>query len=172
MSSTGRIRPTTPLFPCLPDSLSPSDIFLLWATHILISLFTPSDKFWSSRVSSFTPITVPLSPWGRSREEFFISRAFSPNIARRSLASAVSSVSPRGVILPTSISPCSSSAPTRTMPFSSRFLKASSPTLGMSRVISSGPTLVSRASISYSSMWMEVNLSSRTKFSLMMMASS
>lgn len=35
-------------------------------------------------------------------------------------------------------------------------LQASSPTLGMSRVISSGPSLVSRASHSYSSMWIEV----------------
>jgi hypothetical protein len=39
---------------------------------------------------------------------------------------------------------------------------ASSPTFGMSRVISSGPSLVSRAITSNSSMWMEVNTSSRT----------
>ncbi len=37
----------------------------------------------------------------------------------------------------------------------------------MSRVISSGPSLVSRASDSYSSMWMEVYTSSLTSFSLM-----
>ena len=40
--------------------------------------------------------------------------------------------------------------------------QASSPTFGMSRVIASGPSLVSRAMISNSSMWIEVNTSSRT----------
>ena len=72
----------------------------------------------------------------------------------------VSSVSPLGVILPTRMSPGATSAPMRMMPSSSRSFSASSPTLGMSRVISSGPSLVSRASISCFSMWIEVNLSS------------
>ena len=58
------------------------------------------------------------------------------------------------------------------MPSSSRSLSASSPTLGMSRVISSGPSLVSRASISCFSMWIEVYLSSCTSRSLTRMASS
>src|SRR3546814_1232037 len=48
------------------------------------------------------------------------------------------------------------------MPASSRLRRASSPTLGMSRVISSWPSLVSRAMTSNSSMWIEVNTSSRT----------
>ncbi len=51
------------------------------------------------------------------------------------------------------------------MPASSRFFSASSATFGMSRVISSGPSLVSRAITSNSSMWMEVNTSSETIFS-------
>ena len=42
------------------------------------------------------------------------------------------------------------------MPFSSRFRSAFSETLGMSRVNSSRPSLVSRISISNSSMWIEV----------------
>ena len=42
----------------------------------------------------------------------------------------------------------------------------------MSRVTSSGPSLVSRASISNSSMWIEVYMSSRTRRSLTRMASS
>src|ERR1035437_9304189 len=46
------------------------------------------------------------------------------------------------------------------MPFSSRSLMASSPTFGISRVISSGPSLVSRASTSYFSIWTELNRSS------------
>src|SRR5579862_5229187 len=48
------------------------------------------------------------------------------------------------------------------MPASSRFLSASSPTLGMSRVISSWPSLVSRAITSNSSIWIEVKTSSDT----------
>ena len=50
----------------------------------------------------------------------------------------------------------------RMMPFSSRSLMASSPTLGMSRVISSGPSFVSRASTSYFSMCTDVKRSSWT----------
>jgi len=46
------------------------------------------------------------------------------------------------------------------MPLASRSLSASSPTLGISRVISSGPSLVSRAIHSNSSMWTEVKRSS------------
>ena len=53
-----------------------------------------------------------------------------------------------------------------------RSLSASSPTLGMSRVISSSPSLVSRASVSCSSMWIEVNTSSCTSFSEIRIASS
>ena len=60
----------------------------------------------------------------------------------------------------------------RMMPLSSRLLSSDSETLGMSRVISSGPSLVSRASISNSSMWIEVYMSSLTSFSQTRMASS
>ena len=48
------------------------------------------------------------------------------------------------------------------MPASSRLRSASSPTFGMSRVMSSGPSLVSRAMTSNSSMWIEVKTSSFT----------
>ena len=48
------------------------------------------------------------------------------------------------------------------MPASSRLRSDSSLTFGMSRVIASGPSLVSRAITSNSSMWMDVNTSSRT----------
>ena len=60
----------------------------------------------------------------------------------------------------------------RMMPLSSRFASRPSETFGMSRVMSSGPSLVSRASISNSSMWIEVNMSSLTSFSLTRIASS
>ena len=51
----------------------------------------------------------------------------------------------------------------RTIPRSSRSFRISSETLGMSRVISSAPSFVSRASTSCSSMWIEVRTSSLTK---------
>ncbi len=84
------------------------------------------------------------------------SPAFSPKMARSSFSSGVSWVSPFGVTLPTRMSPCLTVAPMRTMPLSSRSRRADSETFGMSRVISSGPSFVSRASISNSSMWIEV----------------
>ena len=50
-------------------------------------------------------MTLPRSPWGTRSDVSFTSRAFSPKIARSSFSSAVSSVSPFGVILPTRMSP-------------------------------------------------------------------
>ncbi|CPU67910.1 Uncharacterised protein [Mycobacteroides abscessus] len=100
------------------------------------------------------------------------SRAFSPKIARRRRSSGVSSVSPFGVTLPTRTSPAPTSAPMRMMPRSSRSARTSSETFGMSRVISSGPSLVSRASTSCSSMWIEESTSSCTRRWLRMIASS
>ena len=124
-------------------------------------MFTPGPSSSpSSRVKTFTSTMMPLSPWGTFREVSRTSLAFSPKMARSRRSSAVRSVSPLGVTLPTRMSPAWTSAPTRIMPRSSRSFRASSPTLGMSRVISSGPSLVSRASVSYSSMWMEVKTSS------------
>jgi hypothetical protein len=70
------------------------------------------------------------------------------------------------------MSPALTSAPMRTMPASSRSFRASSPTFGMSRVISSLPSLVSRATHSNSSMWIEVKTSFLTSFSLMRIESS
>jgi hypothetical protein len=60
----------------------------------------------------------------------------------------------------------------RTMPLSSRSLSDSSPTFGMSRVISSLPSFVSRATHSNSSMWIEVKESSLTTRSAMRIESS
>ena len=60
----------------------------------------------------------------------------------------------------------------RMIPDSSRSFRNSSETFGMSRVISSGPSFVSRASISNSSMWIEVKSSFLTRFSLTRIASS
>ena len=93
---------------------------------------------WSSmREKIFTSITTPSIPGGTLSDESFTSFAFSPKIAVNSFSSGESSVSPFGVILPTRMSPGLTCAPMRTIPRSSRSLKASSATFGISRVISS-----------------------------------
>ena len=173
MSSTGRIFAITPLFPCRPASLSPSVILRFWATYTRTSSFTPGGSSSpSSRVNTRTPMTLPSSPCGTLRLVSLTSRAFSPKIARSSRSSGVSSVSPFGVTLPTRMSPLTTSAPILMMPRSSRSASTSSETFGMSRVISSGPSLVSRASTSCSSMWMLLSTSSWTRRWDRMMASS
>ena len=108
------------------------------------------------REKILTSTIVPSMPGGTLSEASRTSPAFSPKMARSSFSSGVSWVSPLGVTLPTRMSPALTVAPMRTMPLSSRSLSADSETFGMSRVISSGPSLVSRASISNSSMWIEV----------------
>ena len=109
-----------------------------------------------SRVKTCTSITVPAMPEGTRRLVSLTSLAFSPKITRRSFSSGVSWVSPFGVTLPTSTSPDFTSAPMNTMPESSRRLNWFSDRFEMSRVMSSGPSLVSRATTSSSSMWIEV----------------
>ena len=173
MSASGTILEITPLLPWRPASLSPSAILRFLATYTRTRSFTPGERSSSSsREKVFTSITTPPSPWGTFSEVSRTSRAFSLKIARISFSSAVSSVSPFGVTLPTSRSPDPTSAPMRTMPRSSRLRSDSSERFGMSRVISSSPSLVVRASISYSSMWIEVSSSSLTRRSEMMIASS
>ena len=95
---------------------------------------------------------MPSMPGGQVSDASFTSPAFSPKIARSSFSSGVSWVSPFGVTLPTRMSPGLTLAPMRMMPLSSRSRRYVSETFGMSRVMSSGPSFVSRASISNSSM--------------------
>jgi hypothetical protein len=115
-----------------------------------------------SRVNTRTSITVPSIPGGTRSEVSFTSDAFSPKIARSSFSSGVSCVSPFGVTLPTRMSPALTSAPMNAMPASSSFASADSPTFGISAVISSGPSFVSRATQVSSSMWIVVKRSSWT----------
>ena len=135
-----------------------------------VGLRSPSAA-WSA-VVTFTAITTPVVPGGTVSDVSRTSAAFSPNIARSRRSSGESSVSPLGVTLPTRMSPGFTSAPTRMIPSGPRFLSASSPTFGMSRVISSEPSLVSRAPHSNVMMWSDVSTSSRTSRSLTRMASS
>jgi hypothetical protein len=99
----------------------------------------PADKSVLSSREDFTSTTLPRSPCGILSEVSFTSRDFSPKIARSSRSSGVNSFSPLGDIFPTRISLGPTSAPIRIMPRSSRSLMVSSPTFGISRVISSGP---------------------------------
>ena len=121
MSSSGTILEITPLLPWRPASLSPSEILRLVATYTRTSSLTPGDRSSPrARENVFTSMTLPPSPCGTLSEVSRTSRAFSLKIARISFSSAVSSVSPLGVTLPTSRSPERTSAPMRTMPRSSR----------------------------------------------------
>ena len=92
---------------------------------------------------------MPSIPGGTRSDVSLTSEAFSPNIARSSFSSGVSCVSPFGVTFPTRMSPGLTSAAIRMIPDSSRLRSASSETFGMSREMSSLPSLVSRASTSY-----------------------
>ena len=105
-----------------------------------------------SRVNTCTSMTVPFMPDGTRSDVSFTSEAFSPKMARSSFSSGVSWVSPFGVTLPTRMSPAATVAPTNTIPDSSSFPSALSLTFGMSEVISSTPSLVSRATHTSSSM--------------------
>ena len=159
ISSRGNTIATTPLLPCRPAILSPSVIFRECANQTRTIFVTPGGNSLSSsssRSTTETLMTLPFSPWRALRLVSLTSRAFSPKIARNSFSSAVSSVSPFGDIFPTNMSPGAIQVPSTTMPFSSRLARFDSPTLGISRVISSGPSFVSRASISRFSMWIDV----------------
>ena len=123
-------------------------------------------------VVTLTFITTPVVPGGTTSDVSRTSAAFSAKMARSNFSSGESSVSPFGVTLPTRMSPGCTSAPTRTMPSGPRFLSACSPTFGMSRVISSVPSFVSRAPQSKVMMWSDVSVSSRTRRSFTRMASS
>ena len=134
---------------------------------LLLSSF--SEPFLEKTLAS---MTTPSMPGGTRREVSLTSSAFSPNMALRSFSSGESWVSPFGVTLPTRMSPGFTSAPILMMPLSSRFLRASSPTLGMSLVISSLPSFMSLATTSNSSIWTEVNTSSRRRRSFKSIESS
>ena len=61
MSSSGKITLITPLFPCLPAILSPTDIFLVCATQTRTILFTPgATDLFSDFSITLTDIIFPL----------------------------------------------------------------------------------------------------------------
>ena len=106
MSASGTILEMTPLLPWRPASLSPSAILRFLATNTRTRSLTPGDRSSpAARLNVLTSMTTPPSPCGTFSEVSRTSRAFSLKIARISFSSAVSSVSPFGVTLPTSRSP-------------------------------------------------------------------
>ena len=131
-----------------------------------VSFSTPS------RVYTRTSTTVPSIPAGTRSELSFTSDAFSPKIARNSFSSGDCERSPLGVTLPTRISPALTSAPICTIPVLSNLASALSFTFGISLLISSEPSLVSRATQVSSSMWIVVKRSSCTTRSEIRMESS
>src|SRR3989338_6767415 len=173
ISASGKTFETTPLFPCLPTSLSPTFTFLVSATSTLILFTTPGSNLWPRSLENIlTFTTLPFLPCSILKEESLTSFALSPKIALNNLSSGVNSASPFGEIFPTKMSLGPTSAPTLTIPSSSKSFNFSSPTLGISDVVTSGPSFVSRTSQVKSSICIEVNSSSFTSFSEIVSASS
>ena len=102
-------------------------------------------------------MTTPSTPEGTSRQSFFTSSPARPKIACSSFSSGVSSLLDLGETLPTRMSPgLDEGADADDAVLVEVGQGALGETLGMSRVNSSLPSLVSRISISNSSMWIEV----------------
>ena len=127
-------------------------------------------RFFSSSLVSFSlrtktrvPITLPLVPGGTRKEASTTSSAFLPKITFNSLSSGVNCCSPLGVTLPTKMSPGSTTVEGKIIPSLSKCDNASVPMLGISRVISSAPSLVLRASTVNSCKCTDVNTSSLIK---------
>jgi hypothetical protein len=120
-----------------------------------------------------TSITFPsLLPAGTYNEVSFTFFDLSQKIAWISFSSGVSSPSDFGVIFPIKISHHLTMAQILITPSSSRFLSFAIFTPGISFVVSSGQSLVSATSNSYSSIWIEVSSSSLTSLSETTIASS
>ena len=129
--------------------------------HPLVDAAGRSSPF--SREKTLTLITLPHSPCGTRSEVSLTSRAFSPKMARSSFSSAEEfrlalggNLAHQDIVRPDLGADADDAV---FVQFAQAFLAD----VGISRVISSGPSLVSRASTSCFSMWMEVNLSSSTR---------
>ena len=173
ISSSGRIRLTTPLFPCRPAILSPCRSFRLVAIRTFTVSSTPGGS--SSlllRFKRWMSMTVPSVPWGTFKEVSRTSLAFSPKIELSNLNSGVVSLSLFGVTFPTMIDPGRTMVPMRTIPSSSSCSSIFSLVFGISRVSFSGPSLVSRISVVNSLICTLVKMSSLTTRSLIRTASS
>ena len=127
----------------------------MWSCSICILSFERDLSSLSTPLleKTLTSTIVPDTPGGSLNDVSFTSAAFSPKIALRSFSSGVIGDSPLGVTFPTRMSPGLTFAPIWTIPASSRLTNDSSPTFGISLVISSCPNFVSRARTSNSWIW-------------------
>ena len=161
-------RAITPLLPWRPAILSPSAIFRFWAMLTRTSWLTPAGS--SSPVVAAELLDVDhlavLAVRHAQRGVLHLARLLAEDRAQQALLGGQLGLALRRDLADQDVARRDLGAD-RMIPFSSRLRRLSSPTFGMSRVISSGPSLVSRASISCFSMWIEVNMSSRTSRSLM-----
>ena len=96
---------------------------------------------FSRRTNTRMPMTLPETPGGTRSDASWTSSAFLPKMTLSRRSSGVSCCSPFGVTLPTRMSPWRTSVDGITTPASSSASSDSVPTLGMSRVISSGAEL-------------------------------
>ena len=142
-------------------SLSPTLILRFWrrkrargGSHLVAARHLHRDR--DTNPDDDTLLTVR----NLQREVSRTSRDFTEDCAKQARSSGVSSVSPQGVTFPTRMSPVTTSAPMRMIRARRGQRRTSSETFGISRVISSGPSFVSRASTSCSSMWIDDGTSS------------
>ena len=151
-----------------------------WSSSSFLSRATSLSSIWRERSSLVTPlrektrasITVPSTPGGTLSEVSRTSPAFSPKIARSSFSSGESWVSPFGVILPTRMSPGTDLGSDADDP---RLVEVHQRLFADVRNVARdvlGPSLVSRATHSNSSMCTEVKRSSFTTRSLIRIESS
>jgi len=152
MSSTGNYLETTPLLPLASKpSCHGSDLAALrygYAHHLIyacreVGVIFAGKYFYIHDLSTFAMRHTQGCI-------FHIARDFSPKMARNRRFFGGEFLFAFGSDLPDqNIRSVRLRHQLRMIPVSSRSLIASSPTLGISRVISSGPSLVSRASTSY-----------------------
>ena len=164
MSSSGTILEITPLLPWRPASLSPSEILRFLATNTRTRSLTPGDR--SSPAARLERLDVDddaaLAVRDLQRRVADLARLLLEDRADQLLLGRQLGLALRRDLADQQVAR-RTSAPMRTIPRSSRLRSDSSERFGMSRVISSSPSLVVRASTSYSSMWIEVSSSSLTR---------
>ena len=121
MSATGATIEIHPLFPWRPDILSPIWILRFWIMNTLIhSITSSSSSSLLATLNLWTLATIPSPPCGTFNELSRYPLVFPPKITCNNFSSGEKSLCPRGVCLPTKMSPSWTSAPTMMIPSSSK----------------------------------------------------
>ena len=174
MSSMGVMRLTTPLLPWRPAILSPSAILRFWATETRTIMFTSVGQLvvGGALEDAHVDDLAALAVRDAQRGVLHLARLLAEDRAQQLLLRGELGLALRRDLAHQDVAFADLRADADDAAIGSRSRSDSSPTLGISRVISSGPSFVSRASTSYFSMWIEVNLSSRMMLSESTIASS